>query len=232
VVSIKVMGIDEAGRGAVIGPLVVCGLVIEDNKEEELRKIRVKDSKELTPEKREELAEKIEKIADNIIVLQVSACTIDSMRRSGINLNQIEAMKMADAINMLLPEKVIIDLPSHNSKKFKDFLFSKLDEEAKKAEFILENYADKNYTVVSAASIIAKVERDKKINQLKKEFNYDFGVGYSHDERTIAFLEKLARENNGRMPRNVRTTWETVQEIIKKHQQKGLASFLSKLKFS
>jgi ribonuclease HII len=232
VVSIKVMGIDEAGRGAVIGPLVVCGLVIEDDKEEELRKIRVKDSKELKPEKREELAEKIEKIADNIIVLQVSACTIDSMRRSGINLNQIEAMKMADAINMLLPEKVIIDLPGYNSKKFKDFLFSKLDEEAKKAEFILENYADKNYPVVSAASIIAKVERDKKINQLKKEFNYDFGVGYSHDERTIAFLEKLARENNGRMPRNVRTTWETVQEIIKKHQQKGLASFLSKLKLS
>jgi ribonuclease HII len=232
VVSIKVMGIDEAGRGAVIGPLVVCGLVIEDDKEEELRKIRVKDSKELTPEKREELAEKIEKIADNIIVLQVSACTIDSMRRSGINLNQIEAMKMADAINMLLPEKVIIDLPGYNSKKFKDFLLSKLDEEAKKAEFILENYADKNYPVVSAASIIAKVERDKRINQLKKEFNYDFGVGYSHDERTIAFLEKLARENNGKMPKNIRTSWETVQEIIKKHQQKGLASFLSKLKLS
>jgi ribonuclease HII len=226
------MGIDEAGRGAVIGPLVVCGLVIEDDKEEELRKIRVKDSKELKPEKREELAEKIEKIADNIIVLQVSACTIDSMRRSGINLNQIEAMKMADAINMLLPEKVIIDLPGYNSKKFKDFLLSKLDEEAKKAEFILENYADKNYPVVSAASIIAKVERDKRINQLKKEFNYDFGVGYSHDERTIAFLEKLARENNGKMPKNIRTSWETVQEIIKKHQQKGLASFLSKLKLS
>jgi len=226
------MGIDEAGRGAVIGPLVVCGVVIDEEKEKELKELNLKDSKELTPKRREELAEKIEKIADNIIVLQVSACTIDSMRRSGINLNQIEAIKMADAINMLLPEKVIIDLPGYNSNKFKDFLFSKLDEDAKKAEFILENYADKNYPVVSAASIIAKVERDKKIDLLKKEFNYDFGVGYSHDERTIAFLEKLARENNGKMPKNIRTTWETVQEIVKKHQQKGLRAFFNRIKFS
>ncbi|MBU5689026.1 MAG: ribonuclease HII [Candidatus Aenigmarchaeota archaeon] len=228
----KVMGIDEAGRGAVIGPLVVCGLMIDESKEKELKKIGVKDSKELTPEKREELAEKIDQIADNIVVLHVSACNIDSMRKSGINLNQIEAMKMADAINMLLPEKVIIDSPSYNSGKFKDFLFSKLNEDAKKAKFVFENYADKNYPVVSAASIIAKVERDKKIEQLKKEFGFDFGVGYSHDAKTIEFLEKLAKENKGKMPKNIRTTWDTVQEIVKKYEQKGLSKFFDKFKIS
>jgi len=226
------MGIDEAGRGAVIGPLVVCGLVIDDGKEKQLKKIGVRDSKELTPKKREKLAEEIDKIADNVVVLHVSACTIDSMRRSGINLNQIEAMKMADAVNMFLPDKVIIDAPSYNSHKFSDFFISKLNEDAKKAKFVFENYADKNYPVVSAASIVAKVERDKKIEQLKKEFNYDFGVGYSHDQRTITFLEKLAKENKGKMPKNIRTTWDTVQEIMKKYEQKGLAAFINKIKFS
>ncbi len=224
------MGIDEAGRGAVIGPLVVCGLMIDQEREDELKKLGVKDSKELTSRKREELAEKIDQIADNIVVLHVSACNIDSMRRSGINLNQIEALKMADAVNMLLPDKVIIDSPSYNSSKFKDYFMSKLDENAKKARFVFENYADKNHPVVSAASIIAKVERDKKIEQLKKEFGFDFGVGYSHDERTIAFLEKLAKENNGKMPRNIRTTWDTVQEIVKKYEQKGLIKFFDKFK--
>ncbi|MDZ7262738.1 MAG: ribonuclease HII, partial [candidate division KSB1 bacterium] len=46
-----------------------------------------------------------------------------------------------------------------------------------------------NHPVVSAASIIAKVDRDRKIEELKKKFSYDFGVGYSHDKNTIAFLE-------------------------------------------
>ncbi|MCX8178264.1 MAG: ribonuclease HII [Candidatus Aenigmarchaeota archaeon] len=226
------MGIDEAGRGAVIGPLVICGLTIDESRYDELKKIGVRDSKELTPKKREELAKKIDEIAENVVVLSVSACNIDSMRKSGINLNQIEALKMADIINMVPADKIIIDTPSFNSNKFRDFLFSKLDENAKKAKFVFENYADKNYPVVSAASIIAKVERDNKIEKLKKEFNYDFGVGYSHDQKTIEFLEKLAKENNGKMPKNIRTTWETVQEIVKKYEQKGLDKFFKKFKIS
>ncbi|MBU5689852.1 MAG: ribonuclease HII [Candidatus Aenigmatarchaeota archaeon] len=226
------MGIDEAGRGAVIGPLVICGLTIDESRQDELKKIGVRDSKELTPKKREELAKKIDEIAENVVVLSVSACNIDSMRKSGINLNQIEALKMADIINMVPADKIIIDTPSFNSNKFRDFLFSKLDENEKKAKFVFENYADKNYPVVSAASIIAKVERDSKIEKLKKEFNYDFGVGYSHDQKTIEFLEKLAKENNGKMPKNIRTTWETVQEIVKKYEQKGLDKFFKKFKIS
>ncbi|MEM5877637.1 MAG: ribonuclease HII [Candidatus Aenigmatarchaeota archaeon] len=226
------MGIDEAGRGAVIGPLVICGLTIDESRQDELKKIGVRDSKELTPKKREELAKKIDEIAENVVVLSVSACNIDSMRKSGINLNQIEALKMADIINMVPADKIIIDTPSFNSNKFRDFLFSKLDENAKKAKFVFENYADKNYPVVSAASIIAKVERDNKIEKLKKEFNYDFGVGYSHDQKTIEFLEKLAKENNGKMPKNIRTTWETVQEIVNKYEQKGLDKFFKKFKIS
>ncbi len=204
-------------------------MVITEEKEKELKKLGVKDSKELSPKKREKLAEEIDKIVDHSVIIHVPACNIDSMRRQGINLNQIEALKIAEIINLMQPDKAIIDTPSYNNHKFEDYLYSKLDDNVKKVKLVCENYADKNYPLVSAASIIAKVERDKKIEKLKKEFNYDFGVGYSHDAKTIAFLEKLAKENNGKMPKNIRTTWDTVQQITKKYEQKGLTSFFKKI---
>lgn len=223
----KILGIDEAGRGAVIGPLVICGLVIDKKIESELKKIGVKDSKELTPKKREELAKKIDKIAEHCVIIRVPACNIDSYRKKRINLNQLEAMKMADIINIVNPDVAIVDTPSYNSNKFRDFLLSKLDN--KNVKLICKNFADKNYPIVSAASIIAKVDRDKKIEELKKNFNFDFGVGYSHDKKTIIFLEKLARENNGKMPKHIRTTWDTVEKITKKYKQRNIFSFFKRI---
>ncbi|NCO96617.1 MAG: ribonuclease HII [Candidatus Aenigmarchaeota archaeon] len=222
-----IMGIDEAGRGPVIGPMVLCGLVATEDQEEELRKIKVADSKTLSPKKREELSEKIEGIATHIIILRIPAHKIDANRKKGINLNQIEAIKMAEIIDMIKPDKVYIDSPSYNSNKFMEYLSSKL--EHKKVEIIAENYADKKYAVVSAASIMAKVDRDAQIKKLEQEIGEPLGVGYPHDELTIKHLEKIARENKGKMPRYVRTTWDTTKQIIKKYEQKGLVGFLQKI---
>ncbi len=221
------MGIDETGRGSVIGPLVLCGLVVDEKQEKELKKIGVKDSKLLTPKKREELAEKIEDIATHTIILRIPAHKIDANRKRGINLNQIEAIKMAEIINIANPDKVYVDSPSYNSSKFTDYLSSRI--ENKKIKIIAENYADKNYPVVSAASIVAKVDRDEQIKKLEKEVGEPLGVGYPHDETTIKHLEKLARENKGKMPRYVRTTWDTTKQIIKRYEQKGLVGFLKKI---
>lgn len=187
----------------------------------------MKDSKELTPKRREELVEKIEDIVEHTIVLRIPACNIDDSRKKGVNLNQLEASKMAEIINVANADVAIVDTPSHNSNKFRDYLYSKL--ENKNIKLVCENYADKNYPIVSAASIVAKVDRDKKIEELKKEFNYDFGVGYSHDTKTIAFLEKIAKENNGKMPRHIRTTWDTTEQIIKKYKQRNVLGFLDKI---
>lgn len=201
--------------------MVFCGLVIREGDEKKLKRIYVKDSKMLTPKRREELAPKIEKIAAHIIVVRVPSCKIDSMRRKGINLNQIEAIKIAEIINMANPDVAIVDSPSYNSRKFRDYLWSKL--ENKKMKLICENFADKNYPVVSAASIIAKVERDERIEKIKENVKFDFGVGYAHDSRTIEFLEKLADE--GKMPSYVRHTWNTVERIVKKRKQRHVLNF-------
>jgi len=224
---IKILGIDEAGRGPVIGPLVICGLMVDENGEKKLREIKVKDSKELTPKKREELAPLIERIATHAVILRVQPCKIDNSKKHGINLNKLEALKMIEIINLLEPDKAIIDTPTVNTQKFKDFLWSKV--EKKDIELVCENYADKNYPVVSAASILAKVNRDIAIEELKKKVGFDFGVGYSHDKRTIEFLHKLAKENNGKLPNYVRHSWDTAEQITKQYKQMRVLSFFKKI---
>jgi len=227
VVLIKILGLDESGRGSVIGPLVICGLQIDEKDERKLKKIKVKDSKQLTPEKRKELVPKIEKIARHIVVLRVPACKIDANRKRGVNLNQIEAMKMAEIINLLEPDRAIIDSPGYNTNKFRDYLWSKLDN--KDVELVCENYADCNYPVVSAASIIAKEDRDTNIEELKNKVGHDFGVGYSHDARTIDFLNKLAEQDGGRLPIFVRHTWDTAERIMIEHRQLKILNFFKNL---
>lgn len=224
---IKILGIDEAGRGAVLGPLVICGLFVDEKRENRLKKLGVKDSKQLTPKKRLYLAPRIEKIADSVVVMKVQPCKIDSNRKMGVNLNKIEALKMAEIINLIEPDKAIIDTPSYNTTKFSDFLFSKL--EKKDVELVCENYADETYPIVSAASIIAKVSRDEDIEELKKKVGYDFGVGYPHDARTIEFIKKLVIENKGKLPNYIRHTWATVETIVAEHKQTRVLSFLEKL---
>jgi len=222
-----VLGIDEAGRGAVLGNLTICGLLIDEKNERKLKTIGVKDSKQLTAKKRESLALEIEKLAKHIVVIHVPAHKIDANRKRGINLNQIEALTMAEIINMVSPKKVIIDSPSYNSNKFRDYLFSKI--ENKKTQILCENYADKNHPVVSGASIIAKVERDRKIRELEEKIGKPIGVGYPSDNVTIQFLEKLAEKNKGKMPSYVRTTWDTTEQIIRRYEQKGILNFLGKV---
>lgn len=211
----------QAGRGALIGPMVIACVCIEEEDEEKLRAIGVKDSKALTPKKREELANHIEKIAKDIIVLRIPACKIFSYKEEHkIKLDELEALKIAQIIEMVDAKRFYIDsLGDVNGKegKFEKSIRKNLK---KNVELIVENYADETYPVVSAASIIAKVERDKEIEKLKKEVNFDFGVGYSHDERTIKFLEKIFLEYD-KKPNFVRWHWDTVENIAERLWKEG-----------
>ncbi|MCD6403397.1 MAG: ribonuclease HII [Candidatus Aenigmarchaeota archaeon] len=223
----KVLGIDEAGRGAVIGPMVLCGYMTDSKTLKKIEELGVKDSKELSPKRRNFLAKKLEKLPSEIFVLKIPPCKIDYNRTHGVNLNTLEAKKMAEIIDVLGPDIAIIDTPGTNTERFKQKVWSFL--ENKKVKLVCENFADKNYPIVSAASIIAKVERDKEIEELKKQVGVDFGVGYSHDPLTIKFIEGLVKKHGDKLPSYVRKTWDTTQQILKKHKQKSLVSFLTKL---
>ncbi len=212
------LGIDEAGRGPVIGPLVIVGIEIPEDKEEKLKEIGVKDSKELTEEQREELYKEIEKIVDKIYIKKVWPMEINEWMSKGKSLNELELKYFAEIINESRADEIYIDAPSPNPNNFKLKLLPLLKRDVK---IIAENKADKKYPIVSAASIIAKVERDKEIEKLKEKFG-DFGSGYPSDPKTRKFLEEHWEE----IIDYIRVKWKTFKEIFEKKRQKSLADFI------
>jgi len=195
------------------------GLLINQEDEGKLVKLKVRDSKLLTPKQRNSLYPKILKVAKNYKVVILSPQEIDDALNSDVsNLNWLEADTSAAIINELEPDKAIIDSPSNNIKKYQAYLASKLKG---RVELRLEHKADVKYPVVSAASIIAKVTRDKEIEKLKKKIGADFGSGYVSDPYTRSFLEK----NYEKYPDIFRKTWDPYRRLAQQKGQKSLDEY-------
>ncbi len=220
-VIILICGIDEAGRGPVLGPLVMCGLLVKEEDEKELVKLKVRDSKLLTKVKREFLFDKIKDISYKYEIIAIYPDEIDHAvnNHDGLNLNKLEAIKSAEIINLLKPDKAIVDAPSNNIKSYKQYLFELINN--KKIELILEHKADLNYPIVSAASILAKVTRDNEIEKIKKKIKIDFGSGYMSDSKTVNFLEKYYEK----YPELFRKSWLPYRDIVNKKFQSKLEDF-------
>ncbi len=213
-----IAGTDEAGRGPVFGPMVLCGVLFDERMLEGLKTAGVKDSKLLTPKRRETLAELISQKAAKCEIVELSPAEIDESRLvKKINLNELEAMKFAQILGRLKPEIAYVDSTDPNPAMFKERIQRHLQT---KTKLVVENFADRNYVVVAAASIVAKVRRDQRINELRKRYG-DLGSGYTSDPRTIAFLERWVREH-GKLPEFARKSWETAQRIESEAKQKKL----------
>jgi ribonuclease HII len=223
--KILVAGLDEAGRGAVLGPLVIAGVSIDMGKVHLLKSMGVKDSKLLSPKMREKLAGKIEKAADDIVVLKVGPCKIDNYRKQGVNLNRLEAMKFAEIINFLEPDRAYIDAPDVNLGRLEGFLRKMV---GGSVELVVEHKADYRYPVVGAASIIAKVERDGEIGKLKKKYG-EIGPGYTSNPVTMQWLRNWLEENKDFPDGLVRKTWITSSVLKGEKEQKDLFSFFKRM---
>jgi ribonuclease HII len=215
------LGIDEAGKGPVIGPLVIAGCLIEDKYGQNLSEMGIKDSKELSPKKREELYVRIKDISSDFLCLIVTPQQLNS-EMDILNLNQIELARAAKIINAFSKKnpKVVIDAFEANTDRFTRKVRVLL--ENKGLEIISENKADKNHPVVGAASILAKVTRDREIEKLHKIYGC-FGSGYPADPKTKEFLKMLDEKE---FPKIVRMKWSTAQKIIESRKQKGLTHFM------
>ncbi|MBN2127379.1 MAG: ribonuclease HII [Candidatus Diapherotrites archaeon] len=214
-----IAGIDEAGRGPVLGPMVMAIALINKENEETLKQLGVKDSKLLTESKRNELIKPLKENLLEFNSVKVHAKEIDEFlaRKS---LNELEAMHAAKLINSLkeLPDLVLVDSPDIIESNFEKRIQKYLN---KKIKVISKHKADLNYLIVGAASIIAKVERDTEIKKLSKKFECDLGTGYPHDEKTISFIEKYLKENNC-LPECARKSWNTSERLITERFQKKL----------
>jgi ribonuclease HII len=200
-----IAGVDEAGRGCVIGPLVVAGVMVNAEALPILTELGVKDSKLLTPQKRELLYPAILQLTEKYQTIKILPSEIDKVvesERRLHKLNRLEAQTMAQIIEALKPDEVFVDAADTVEHRFANHIRECL---TVKTRIVSRHKADRIYPVVSAASIIAKVERDREVAALRAEHG-DFGSGYLTDEKTMAFLRRLL-EKNDEYPSFVRKSW-------------------------
>jgi len=208
---VLVAGVDEAGRGCIIGPLVVAGVLMKEEDLPVLRQLGVKDSKLLSPKKRQELFQKISLLAEKFHVVKLLPTEIDravECKRKLHKLNRLEAQTMTQILNTLKPDEAYVDAADVFEERFKQHIQEGLNV---KAKITSRHRADKLYPVVSAASIIAKVERDKEIETLKEVYG-DFGSGYLADKKTLLFLRQWI-QTHSEYPNCVRQSWKTAKRI-------------------
>jgi len=206
-----VAGVDDAGRGSLIGPLVVAGVLFKEQDIKKLEEIGVKDSKLLTPTQRSELAEKIKFIALKYKFVEISPQEIDRVVLEGkkrFKLNWLEAKAMAEVIKNLKPDLVYVDASDVNAERFGKQIENFLPI---KVKIVSEHKADKTRLVVGAASILAKVHRDNIIAKLRS-FYGDLGSGYPHDPKTLNFLRKWFKDHK-EYPEFLRKSWKTTKKV-------------------
>ncbi|HUT79842.1 MAG TPA: ribonuclease HII [Candidatus Bathyarchaeia archaeon] len=213
-------GVDEAGRGPVIGPLVIAGVVINKDDLDKLVEQGLTDSKLLTKEQRNVFYDKILACAIDYKVVVIPAEEIDYKRNNATNLNRIEINIMIDLLGSLKDwTEAYVDACDRNAKRMELTLRNNV-----RKEITAEHFADLNYPIVSAASVIAKVIRDKEIEKLHETFGVDFGSGYPHDPKTNQFLTEYYTEHQ-ELPIIARKTWATSKKVIELSEQRNLNDF-------
>jgi ribonuclease HII len=216
-----VAGGDEAGRGAVIGPLVVGIVAVKKTKEKKFSKIGVRDSKMLSEKKREYLFDEIYSIAEEVKTYSITAGEINNAMNSNISLNELEAIHFARLIESIDSNlsKIYLDSPDVIADRFgrRIGVISKRPMNTEKGQsrnavrIIAEHKADATYPVTSAASIIAKVTREREVNRIKTATKIDFGSGYPSDFKTLNAI-KIDLKKKILMP-YLRERWSTMTNI-------------------
>jgi ribonuclease HII len=202
------LGADEAGKGPVIGSMFVAGLVIEEDRLFDLAGFGVKDSKLLTPAKREILARKVAGIAQDQYILEVKPQVIDELR-AVMTMNEIMVRSFSSVVAKLHADRAILDAADVNAERFAERVkaVSKTSMEVR-----AEHKADQRHQVVSAASILAKVRRDASMRELEDSLHCKIGSGYPHDQDTLNFLSQWIKENR-KLPPCARHSWKTAERL-------------------
>ncbi len=220
------LGIDDAGRGPVIGPIALAGCLVDEAIEEEFKKLGIKDSKQITPKKRAELAKIIKEKALTFEITLTFPTEITEKNTAGVNLNTLEAQKSAEIINKINKGQgkiaVYIDTPSPNIPAWQAVLEGYINLK-ENLEIHCEHKADINHVSCSAASILAKTTRDSEIEKIKKKIGVDFGSGYPSDPVTCQFLKDHSEKH--KHDGIFRETWGTWKDECRRKEQRKLDGF-------
>ncbi len=189
-----------------LGPLVIAGISLDKKNLRKLSSLGVKDSKQLSPKSREYFYKKIIKIADDYHIAKISPKSIDASVKKHC-LNDLEAKYMAKVVSRLNSDTSYVDSCDVNPKRFGKKI-SQLSDNHKIKSY---HHADSRFVIVSAASVLAKVTRDRAIAKLRK--NHDLGSGYPSDSTSVKFVTKYYRTNHI-MPSFVRKSWKPIRRIL------------------
>jgi ribonuclease HII len=208
--------VDEAGKGSVLGPMVIAAVGVKS--ESVLAALGVKDSKELPASERERLYPLIRRQC-KISIVQLDAGDIDRVRTE-MTMNAAVARAHAQAINRIAPALAYVDACDVNTFRYAEMVKRRLDSPC---EIVSEHHADQKFAVVSAASIVAKVVRDRAIATLSKKYG-EIGSGYPSDPVTIRYLSEYIDEHKTPPP-IARRSWKTVSNLLAQKAQKSLLDF-------
>ena len=232
------IGVDEAGRGPVIGPLIVCAISIPSNDYNILREIGARDSKALSKSRRESIYKLIHQEAIernwNVGIIECEPFRIDH-NNSVSNLNELEVTLFSEAIKNSNDNDesgcIFLDACDVNQERFGNNVKSKLGPSWSNWRIISEHSMDSSNSLVAASSIVAKVTRDNAMHELSKEIGIDLGSGYPSDPKTRSSINELIA---GKNPHDcLRWTWSTVRrawqemhgtQVPIRHLSKGISS--------
>lgn len=204
-----ICGVDEAGRGSLLGPIIVAGISVSKKSISELIEKGIKDSKLLSPKKRQILFGHVIGLAESICICKIGIEDID-FHVSKNNLNLLEAEAMAITIGGMDSYKTYVDSCDVNPSRYKRTINSFL--KGNNTKVISMHHADRLNVVVSGASIIAKVIRDSEISKIRLKYG-DVGSGYPSDKKTMKFVREWF-EQNSEIPPFARRSWKPAQLIL------------------
>ncbi|MDI6902360.1 MAG: ribonuclease HII [Methanocellales archaeon] len=206
----KIAGVDEAGKGPVIGPMIVAGVMVQEDMLPMLERMGVRDSKAISPKKRGFLASKIREVGI-CHILEISPREIDALRKR-MTMNEIIVESYVRVLKQLTPDKAFLDAADVNVERFAKNV---QDRYGKRIKIVSEHNADIKYPIVSAASILAKVRRDETVQELEHLLGKNIGSGYPSDIRTRCFLDDWIKEHDS-LPSFVRHSWKTAKNALKR----------------
>jgi ribonuclease HII len=215
------LGLDEAGRGSVLGPLVVGGFLTTSERLPALRALGVRDSKELSPIRRSEIFEHLPDLG-RCVSLRLSPLTIDAAVRTG-SLNRLEARAFAQLTRQTRPSRIYIDACDPVAERFGREVAGLARVPPDRVD--ARHKADRDLTIVGAGSIVAKVLRDQAIARLARQLGTQVGSGYPADPITREFV-RATLSDGGPVPPFMRASWKTTATLMPRPTARPLESFV------
>src|SRR5918998_416736 len=212
--DVLIGGVDEAGRGSVLGPLIVAGVSIERKNLLRLRRAGVRDSKMLSVKTRQHFFGQIIELAEHICIFKSECSEVDQYVFSNL-LNKLEAKAMAAVINNIFAMRVYVDACDVNRLRYKECIECELGI-AKRPRIVSLHHADRTNTAVSAASIVAKIIRDEEIHKIRSQYA-EIGTGYPCDTNTMKFVTDWIVDNDS-APYFARKSWKPLKNILKDNE--------------